>query len=364
MNSLQGFTNVAIHLVGAGPFRTDIQHTWTVQSGWVLTGDGMNTTVIQLAGNAAGIRRAPCLSANPNFSTDNVTITNLTIDCNWSELSLTADFGQGGEQMLATGALSIWGNNNLIDHVRTINNHGSWANSLESFVMFVGGPKWGNGTNNTIQFCRAEQPQGNYSNPFALAGWVNSTPYYLITNSKVIYSTAIGNNDGGNTGFNSGGVNMANVQNCIVDSNTFTDCVAAAYIDTGSVDGLQVTNNTVTRGWQAVGLATTVTPKQNITISNNNFLIQNRESGGGSYGVVANFGTTSNLTVTNNVITFDNSGNGGMQFWGIAVYMINGANISNNTIGLSSPISWNATSGVGINLLSNVYTNGSPVPGL
>ena len=74
----------------------------------------------------------------------------------------------------------------------------------------------------------------------------------------VLSCTVVGNNDGLADGFTSGGVNLANVKDCIIDGNSFSDCYGAAYIDTGSVDGLQVSNNTVTRGWEAVGLASTV----------------------------------------------------------------------------------------------------------
>jgi len=217
-----------------------------------------------------------------------------------------------------------------------------------------------------MQNCRAEMPQGTYGNPFALIGWTSSTPNYLLTDSKVVGCTAVGVNNGGSTGFTSGGVNLANVKNCKVDSNTFIDCFGAAYIDTGSVDGLEVTNNTVVRGWEGVGLANPTLPKQNITISGNNFNIQNRNPIGASIGITNSFGAVTNLTIDHNTITFDTSGSGTMQFWGIMAPLSTTATITNNTIGVvtvGQGVGSNAT-GTSLTMFNNRTPDGALVPNL
>ena len=353
-----------IHL-GPGTFRTSITKTWVVKSGWVIEGQGTDLTTVQMGGNAAGMHFGiSCFASDPNTATDNVVIRDLTCDANWAEISTTADTGAGGEKNITTGAISLWGSNNLVERARSINTYGSWANAQEQFAFYMCGPRSADGTNNVIQFCRAELPHGNYGNPFALAGWVNTTPYHLITNSKVISCTAVGVNDGLAHGFTSGGVNLANVQDCQIDSNTFTDCYGAAYIDTGSCDGLAVTNNTVIRGWEGVGLSSQLIPSENtqknIVISGNNFSIQNRIPGGGSYGIFAGYGATTNLTINNNTITFDNSGGGLSQFWGITASQVTNATISNNIVGPSI----NQVSGTDITLLNNRHPDGTSVPGL
>jgi hypothetical protein len=358
LRSCQGTNNLGIHLVGTGPFQTDIRHTWNVKSGWVISGDGMNVTTVQMVGSAAGQHYGfACLSSDPNVATDNVTITNLTVDCNWAEISITADTGANGEKNVKTSAVVVWGSNNLIDHVRCINSYGSQANGQEQFAIALGGPRTHDGTNNYIQFCRVEQPFGNYGNPYGLFGWVP----YLITNSKVLSCTAAGINDGTNDGFNTGGVNLHNIKDCQIDRSTFIDCQGAAYQDGGSCDGLQVTNNTVIRGQLGVGLASSTLPKQNITVRGNNFLIQNRWPDGGSYGFGARSVVTTNLTIDNNTITFDNSGSGMPQFWGVYASPLMTATISNNVVAMPS---MNQVSGVGITLLNNHQPNGDPVPGL
>ena len=317
----------------------------------------MANTTVQMGGNAAGMHFGiSCFESDPNTTTDNVIIRDLTCDANWAEISTTADTGAGGEKNISTGAVFISGSNNLIERVRSINSYGSLANLQEQFAITLTASRNGNGTGNVIQSCRAELPHGNYSSPFALFGW---SPY-VIANSKVVSSTAVGVNNGLNTGFNSGGVNLAYVKDCQIDGNTFIDCQGAAHNDTGSCDGLRVTNNTVIRGQSGVGLNSPTLPKQDIQISGNNFSIQNRQPGGGSYGITISNGATTNLTIGDNTITFDNTGGGFLQFWGIAASPLTNATISNNIVGPSI----NMVSGTDVTLLNNRHPDGTLVPGL
>jgi hypothetical protein len=363
--------NLGVHL-GPGTFRTNANHQWSVRPGWVLSGAGMDSTTIQMVGNVAGIHyTVNCVSSNPGISSDNITIQDLTVDCDWAQLSQTADTGAGGEKNIATTAIVLWGNNNIIQRVRAINCYGSWANLKESFGISLNASVSSDGTNNVIQFCRSELPQGNYGCPFALNGWLNSTPYHFITNSKVVSSTAVGVNNGNvSAGFTSGGVNMGHVKNCVVDGNSFTDCYGAAYNDTGSLDGVQITNNTVIRGWQGVGLRTSLgptLPKQNILISGNNISLQNRVPGGGVYGIVLDNQVATNVTIDRNTITFDGSGGGGNQsfFQGTYLYLLNTATISNNVIDTSSNFVYtNNASGTGLTMFNNRTPNGALIPSL
>jgi hypothetical protein len=359
MKSFQYTPSLGIHL-GAGLFRTAATHSWYVKSGWLVAGAGMYATTVQLGGNASIVSGATCIPTDASVATDNVTISDLTLDCNWSELSATVPMGAGGEKNFAANAVNIGGSNNLVQRVRSINSYGSSANSREQFAIAVVSPGSANGTNNVIDSCRAEQPQGNYGSPFALVGRIP----YLIVNSKVVSSTAVGVNTGVFAGFTSGGANLTNVKDCQVDGNTFIDCQGASYQDSGSCDGLQITNNTVIRGWQGVGLANSVLPKQNITISGNNFSIQNRVPGGGSFGIATRYAAITNLTINNNTITFDTSGQGMQQFYGVLASFLNTATISNNTIGLAPLGVYNAASGSALTMFNNRWSNGTLIPEL
>ncbi len=323
----------------------------------------MYATTLQVVGNVAGVRQSTCVSSDSNISTDFATIRDLTIDGNWAQLSTTADAGVGGEKNIKVNAISIWGSNNLVQRVRSINTYGSWANQREQFVISLGSPRSADGTNDVIQDCRVELPYGNYGAPFALAGWLNSAPYHLITNSKVVSCTAVGVNDGLAHGFTSGGVNLANVKDCQIDGNTFVDCYGAAYTDTGSVEGIQITNNTVIRGWLGVGMCSHVFAKNNIQITGNNISVQNRNNGAND-GILVDYSATSNLTVSNNTITFDTSGLGSTQFLGITVYFQNTATISNNTIGETPSGVANIASGSGLTMFNNRTPDGTLIPAL
>jgi hypothetical protein len=371
MNRFSAGSNIGIHLMGAGPFRTYANHDWKIQPGWTISGDGMDKTVVKMVGDVAGIHYGlSCFMSDSNFATDNVTIRNMTIDCNWAELLRTADTGRGGEKNIETGAVTLWGSNNLVDHVRALNSFGSRANDQEQFVFFLVGPRSADGTNNVIQFCRAEQPQGNYGNPFALAGWWSATgPNHLLTNSRVISCTAIGVHNGlATAGFTSGGVNFGNLKNCQIDGNTFIDCSGAAYTDTGTCEGISITNNTVIRGWMGVGLMSKVTPKGKIKISRNNFSIQNRGCCGfASSGIYAGEAAITDITIRNNKITFNGSGLGARSFLGMNVRAVAHALVCNNTVGPIHPAFYtidNVVTGTKVILTNNTQPNGARVPGL
>jgi hypothetical protein len=359
------WTGLNIHLIGSGPFRSDLRHNWHLHSGWTLSGDGMDVTVVQMVGNLGGVTGgASLLSSDPNYTTDNVTIRDLTVDCNWPELSATADDGAGGEKNAKIGAVVLWGSNNLVQRVRSINSYGSWANLKEQFAIMLIAPRTGDGTNNVIDSCRAELPRGNYGNPFALAGWVDSSPKHIQISSKVISCTAIGVNDGNNSGFTSGGVNLGNVKNCVIDGNTFIDCNGAAYTDTGTVDGLTVSNNHVVRGWLGVGIHSSALPKQNIVVTGNDFLIQNRYSNGASYGVSVDYGPTTNVTIDGNTFNFEASGNGQREFLAVEGAHLTNTTISNNVIGSAACPVYNRVTGTGLNMFNNHAPDGSRVNGL
>src|SRR3984893_8158165 len=367
MSKLQAVPNPAIHLVGRGPFRTYATHKWFVHSGWVVSGDGMYSTTVQLTGSVSGMHDVVVFDSDPKLATNNVTFRNLTIDCNWPQLSATADLGLRGEKNCKISAILLFGSNNLLDHVRSINTYSSLANDLEEFALALVGPPSGDGTNDVIQYCRAEMPQGNHEGPFSLAGFLYSTPKHLLTNSKVLSCTAVGVYGALSTspGFASGGVNLANVKGLLIDSKNFRYCFGAAYIDTGSVDGLQVTNNTVTRGWLGVGLLSPVIQgvKQNITISGNNFLIQNRISNGASYGIAVGYGPTTNLTIDSNTVTFDTSGPGILSFWGITGGYVTSGTVSNNIVGRAPQLN----NGFGVStvvMFNNRYPDGTLIPEL
>jgi hypothetical protein len=368
MSNLQT-SNQSIHLVGgppSSPFQTYATHNWIVRPGWQLSGDGINNTTLQVIGPVTGMTGTTVLQTDPRISSDGITISNMTIDCNWPELSTTAPMGVNGEQNFVAQAINLYGSNNLIDHVASINSYGSRANSREHFAITINSPTTGDGTNDVIQFSSASQPYGNYGSPFALFAYITSTTSYAITNSKVVSCTANGlNNRVATSGFTISGVNLANVRNVTVDSNTFYDCKGIAYSDAGYVDGLTVTNNICYRGWGGVGLMNSALPKQNVTIANNTIGIQNRNTGA-NYGISTGVADTTNLTINNNTVTLDSSGSGWTQWWGILVDTDNTLLIHDNTIGSdhNQTVNRGTVKSGQATMYNNLASNGSVIPSL
>jgi hypothetical protein len=358
-----------IHL-GPGTFRTsasDQNNKWEVKAGWVIEGAGMYSTTVQMGGSVAGIHHdlEAFKSTQDGSSTDNVIIRDLTVDCNWAELSTTADTGAGGEKNIKVFAVCLYGSNNLIERLRHINTYGSVANGQEEFGVFLSAPSSMDATGNRISYCLAELPAGNYGSAFNIAGEVSFSPIRYVIDSKIDHCTVIGVNNGVMTaGFTNGLGGTAFAKGFETSDNFVTDCAGVFYSDTGSLENIQITNNTVVRGWQGVGLASQTLPKRDITITGNNFSIQNRVIGAGSSGIVAGYGATTNLTVSNNAITFDTSGGGMLNFVGMRMSLLDNATISNNTIGTANcPVS-NGATGTGVTLFNNRRPDGTPVPGL
>lgn len=331
----QGSPDLTIHL-GPGTFESNVTASvlWTVGTGWVVEGAGLYETTCKMVGNLKGRHWDHEFFKSPfERSTDRVTIRNLTVDCNWPGLSATADMGAKAEKYGAIYAIDLRGSDILIENVRHINSRGSWANGNEAFGIRLSAPSSNDVSGNIIQNCRAELPQGNYGAPFALHGWVDSKQTRFISNSLVSGNVAIGQESKEMSGFSTGGVNGAFIKDCQVSDNSFVDCQSVFYQDTGSVDGLIVSGNTLTRGWMGVGLVADnpAWTKANVQVLSNTLILQNRVPDGATYGILTYGATASNLTVSGNALSFDPSGNGYRQFYSITLSSIENATVQDNT---------------------------------
>ncbi|HEY1769199.1 MAG TPA: hypothetical protein VGG02_02970 [Chthoniobacterales bacterium] len=378
MTSFQTAPNLIIHL-GAGTFRSDVttDGRWVVEPGWTIAGAGMYLTTCQMMGNLKGQHWDHEFFKSPwNVSTDHVTISNLTVDCNWGELSQTADIGANGEKFGAIFAVALSGSHILIDQVRHTNSYGSWANLDEQFGIGLGAPSTGDVTGDIIRDCRAELPQGNYGSPYALHGWppTDGGAGHFITNSSAYGNYAAGQNNGLTTGFTTGGINGAFIKDCQVYENIFIDCQSAYYQDTGSAESLKITGNTVTRGWSGVALVAAGDPtwtKSDITISNNQLNLQNRilDYGSASYGIAVSGALSTGLSISKNHISFTPTGNGYPQFLTIST-TISDSTIANNTAdeasagtGIAAPVR-GQVSGYSTSIADNRTPTGHYMTGL
>jgi len=300
----------------SGLFRFSVRHAWYVRSGWIIDGAGMYDTTLQMSGPApADPYITSCLVGEGVV--EKTQIRDLTCDSNWAELSVTSPMGSGGEKNCKTGAISIVGNKNLMQRVRSINSYGSWANEMEQFAFCFLAYQDGSSVGNIMDSCRAELPAGNYGSPFALLG--NNTNHNLVERAQVIGCFAQGQNNGRKSAWNTGGVNLAGIRNCVISRCTFLDCMVAAYHDTDIIDGLLLENCTLIRG--AAGfMNNSPNADKNVTIRHNHFSIQNRQDGNWSLGIGnIGTGTLTGIDLEDNEIFKDPTGHGVDALFGISL---------------------------------------------
>jgi len=364
-----------IHL-GPGTFRSsasDQNHKWQVKSGWVVEGAGMYSTTVQMGGSVAGIHYdlEAFKSAQDGSSTDNVIIRDLTVDCNWAELSTTADTGAGGEKNICVYATSLSGSNNLIERVRHINTYGSFANGQEEFGVFLTAPSNMDATGNRISYCRAELPAGNYGSAFNIAGEDNFSPIRYVIDSKIDHCTVVGINNGEIAGFTTGLGGAAFAKGFEMSDNFATDCAGVFYSDTGSLENIQITNNTVVRGWVGIGLVAAADPtwtKNNIQIRGNNINIQNRSGSAPSDAIRILNVLTTTCIIDSNTITYDMNGSSSNDgFHTILAQQVTDLTVSNNTVGSPAPPGYAVVQFTGctnVTIFGNHNPSGGSVPGL
>jgi hypothetical protein len=305
-----GTTDLTIHL-GVGTFTTTVSGAGNIgaafymKSGWRIIGAGRNVTTLQMTGNMAGKHfDVEAFKTNSSVVTNNISISDLTIDCNYGALSANADTAKG-EKFFKSGGIALFGSNNIVRNVRVVNSYGSFANGQESFAILLAGRNFAGGTANVIDSCIVESPASAQTSgaPFALFG---------TAKSKVIDCKAIGLNNGGSrAGFNSGGVNIADLDDCEIARNTFVDCAGLVYHDTGTVNWLRIVENSCIRGWTGIGLVATARPAwgaKRVEIIRNRINLQNRS--GENDGIKISNNLSADYSIRNNTIDFTAGGRG------------------------------------------------------
>jgi hypothetical protein len=411
-----------------------------LKSGWWIHGSGAGKTTVQIVGSLSGLVHNAAFTSASNGVTDNVTISDLTIDCNWPNIGASADTagtasrspapnpvsdgvtngtatvtsatlaltaadlhqvivssGTGAtdipvntfigiinsstslglsssptsnipinatgshsgvtltikEKNTKVGAIAIYGTNNTVERYRVTNGYGSNANSQEQFDVLLGASTVTDSINNNIRFGVIDTPWGNYGAPMATFGNSPKTISFNV-NDNWVY----GVNNGLLTGFTTGGVNMATVKNGKLFNNHWYDC-KAAHIDTSTVDGLTVFNDTVVRGVGGVTLESS-SSQGNVDIRACHFAVQNR-SGSTNANVDCFTSTCNNVVISGNTFTVDSGGLGG----GTIVPIFAGANLSNSTISLNTIDAGNTSNvSIGATIFGNKTPAGATAAGL
>ncbi len=260
------------------------------------------------------------------------------------------------------GAYIYGASNCKYDHIRLIHGYGTGANGKEAFMLgfaasyATSGPYNHDATNNIMSYCIAEKCYGNYGNPFALHGSAsdyihNPNSHHVIRDSRVEFCAAYGEQGpfgyqswngsgrvplpGSVSPFTPGVVNLADTKDVTIRGNYFVDCQTIAYQDTGGFDGVEVSDNTLVRGWTGVNFVVNPTgfPDKefhHIKITRNRIGIQRRTLGGANYAIIIR--NDCEPVIDGNTITYDITGPGNDVFWPFQVLGTKGT-IVNNIIG-------------------------------
>jgi hypothetical protein len=206
------------------------------------------------------------------------------------------------EKNTKVGGAAIFGANSCTyEKIRVIHGYGSSANGRENFTLGFWPSNLGDCYGNHIIYCLAEDHFGNYSNPFALGGFRpgDGSPNYVQRNATIEFCAAIGKQGivgnetayGSVTPFTTGGANIADVVDCKIHGNTFIDCASIVYTDTGGYTNVEISDNTLIRGWQGICLNSSAqnwpdTTFSGLKIIGNKVISQRRVVGRASFGII------------------------------------------------------------------------------
>lgn len=262
------------------PGLTNGQVGWRCNTGWTLRGSDQKSTILKLSKSfpspdgktfsATGI-------ATSNSGIQNVTVQDLTVDCNHDVI--------GSKQSTETG-VSLQGSGHTIQRV-TVRNASGWAGEVFPIAIGANGV---NSSNNLIQNCTIKDWKGGAGGSITISNNVNNLkPPYTFTSGTVRNNRVIGSTIG------YGGWGMNGV---VFSGNVAEGCGYGVNID--SVKNFNVTfvNNQFLK-CQGYGM---------VLVNCQGFLIKNNaiDVGKGARGIVFN-GNDSNMIVTGNNFTAQDS---------------------------------------------------------
>ncbi|MBA3606928.1 MAG: hypothetical protein H0W43_00200 [Chthoniobacterales bacterium] len=234
---MRGLARGTILHIGPGLFHTSGSYSYNESNGYYLPvgckiiGAGIDSTTVRVIAYpaAAGINGHYVFESKANVDGAGIEVTDLTVDCNWQNLTAVA--------AAKTGAVSLHGNNCAIRRVRAINAYGNWASLAEAFVLNIGNFYTTNGWHSVvgavIEDCLALSFRGDYGGAitFIAEGDNDSTIAGVIQRCRV---------DDWNGTAAYGSVGASGVT--IVDNETH-NCKMSIHLDTGHLQNLEITGN-------------------------------------------------------------------------------------------------------------------------
>jgi hypothetical protein len=348
--------NSTVHL-GGGIFWTKgwnaaNANVFDIPAGVTVQGEGEAFTTIRRATNFTGYIQQNLTVLHSDSS--NVTVCNLTIDCN------AFDFHNQNWSNAVMG-IALHGSRETIEHVTDVNGLG-FQFAPEGFQLDVGAPGQGN---NSITGCTTSNFLGTYGDG------VSATGDCLIEGNQVYFSPQ----SAGIPWYPRFGINVGfSVRGSLITGNYVYGGGDGFHNDTGGDTNLTIANNVFENVCEGVALTGDTKPYNSVIVSHNLMLMQTNYTSYHDQMFMVLIGTTQsgqtnqNITVDGNTIRFYNNQpwsvtnangvigdgvQGAMYVYGGGINQLNeNISIINNQIDARMPVTFAGN-------ISNLYASGN-----
>jgi hypothetical protein len=353
-----------IHL-GPGTYQTMGDTTaggagWGPKTGWVIAGSGMYLTTLQFPSNAVvsgALNRGHLIkvTSSPFFQT-NITVKDLTLDCNYqSNLDAASNLNLALKASARDGAftldgISLIGSGNRIENVRCINTAAvttSATNYAEAWGIFCVPAPFPDAAGNVIEGCVVSDSHSNFKNDLVALG--------LMAGSGIIRSNFITQ-----SGTNAMIGILVGTHDVVMDGNILNGVTCGSHYDSGyGITNVTIVNNDFNGCNEAIDWENGVV--QDVTIASNNIVLTNT-TGKASATVEAFFfhpapSAFYNLAIRDNSVRV--AGKFPNQRF-VFAYNSHGLVVSGNRVDAALPSYFSGCTG--ITMMDNYDLTGNPLP--
>ena len=331
-----------IHLA-PGTFQTMGNMGWSPKTGQHIVGAGLGLTVLQFPSNAVvsgALNHAHVIGVQPPYRQTNITVSDLTVDCNY----------QPGTIGTLNG-ISLPGSGNTIERVKCINAAAftfSSTNYAEAWGIWIVAFPFAEAHGNRIEDCVVTDFHGNYHNNLSALG-------LLENNSGIVRSNFITQ-----TGTNRVFGIVPGSHDSVMDGNILSGVMLGSHSDSEyGITNVTIVNNQFINCNTAIDWENGVI--QDVTIANNNIVLTNIT--GKTSATVQAFFFHPAPSAFYNVAIKDNSVRVAGKFPNqrfILAYNSHGILITNNRVDAALPSYFSGCTGIA--MMDNYDLTGNPLP--
>lgn len=246
--------HATIHLL-AGVFETKGGQGWGPKTGQAIIGAGINSTALRFPSNLSP-KFKWLIEPHPPYHQTNITVSDLTLDCNYQPGTL-----------ITLDGICLHGSGNTIERVRLVN-AASFTKSkhdyIESFGLMINKFPYPSAVNNVVKDCIVSNYFCNYGNNLSAIG-------IACDGGQILNNTVV-------SGDQNYVLAMGFIGNgCLVSNNITRGCKIGYHSDTvGGSTNLTVTCNQFLDCASALFVANST--NYNLNFSSNNIVLANNDS--------------------------------------------------------------------------------------